>query len=178
MVNTMSTAKKIIKVVCIASVGLSLSGCVGTIAAGLTISDFLTAGSIGSTILTGKGLGEHALDIATEKDCRIIEGIFRSDREVCEYEGSIATEDDFKGLVALIDDSQPEPYTDSVVFALKRLENAENKIIVSNSKKSLLKTLKPVDRNTAITSNPVFQKARVQLTRSMDNYAITLVSDR
>ncbi len=174
----MSTVRKVLKVVCIASVGLSLSGCVGTIVAGLTISDFMTAGSIGSTILTGKGLGEHALDIAAERDCRIIEGIFRSDREICEDEGSIATEGDFKGLVALIDDSQPEPNTDNAVFALNWLENAENKIIISNSKKSSLKALKPVDRNTVISSNPVFQKARVQLTRSTDNYADTVVSNR
>ncbi len=81
----------------------SLSGCAGTIIAGLTLSEILTAGSIGSALITGKGLGEHALDIVTGQDCRILEAVFRKDRAICEPKNSIATEDDFKGLVALLD---------------------------------------------------------------------------
>lgn len=82
---------------------VSLSGCAGTIIAGLTISELLTAGSIGSSLLTGKGLGEHAMDAMTGQDCRILEAVFREDRAICEPHESVATKDDFKGLVALLD---------------------------------------------------------------------------
>lgn len=82
---------------------LSLTGCAETIIAGLTISEILTAGSIGSALLTGKGLGEHALDLVTGQDCRILEAVFRKDRAICEPKDSVATKDDFKGLVALLD---------------------------------------------------------------------------
>ncbi len=82
---------------------ISLTGCAETIIAGLTISELLTAGSIGSALITGKGLGEHALDFVTGQDCRILEAVFRKDRAVCEPKDSIATKDDFKGLVALLD---------------------------------------------------------------------------
>jgi len=81
----------------------SLSGCAGIVIAGLTISELLTAGSIGSALITGKGLGEHALDIVTGQDCRILEAVFRKDRAICEPNGSVATNEDFKGLVALLD---------------------------------------------------------------------------
>lgn len=81
----------------------SLSGCAGIVIAGLTISELLTAGSIGSALITGKGLGELALDAITGQDCRILEAVFRKDRAICEPEGSIATQDDFKGLIALLD---------------------------------------------------------------------------
>lgn len=82
---------------------LAVSGCAETIIVGLTIADLLTAGSITSSILTGKGLGEHALDAVTGQDCRILDAIFRKERAICEPKNSIATKDDFKGLVALLD---------------------------------------------------------------------------
>ncbi|MFT6556701.1 hypothetical protein [Sneathiella sp.] len=82
---------------------ISLTGCAETIIAGLTLSELLTAGSIGSALITGKGLGEHALDLVTGQDCRILEAVFREDRAVCEPKDSVATQGDFKGLVALLD---------------------------------------------------------------------------
>lgn len=84
---------------------LALTGCAETIIAGLTISELLTAGSIVSSIVSGKGLGEHALDVATGQDCRILDAIFRENRAICEPRDSQATKDDFKGLIALIDDA-------------------------------------------------------------------------
>jgi len=84
---------------------LALTGCAETIIAGLTISELLTAGSIVSSIVSGKGLGEHALDVATGQDCRILDAIFRKNRALCEPKNSVATEGDFKGLVALLDDN-------------------------------------------------------------------------
>ena len=82
---------------------LALTGCAETIIAGLTISEIFTGGSIVSSILSGKGFGEHALDIVTGQDCRILDAIFRKDRAICEPKGSDATKDDFKGLIALLD---------------------------------------------------------------------------
>ncbi len=80
-----------------------LSGCSGVVVAGLTLGEILTAGSIGSALLTGKGLGELAMDATTGQDCRILEGVFRQDRAICEPKDSVATQSDFKGLVSLLD---------------------------------------------------------------------------
>jgi hypothetical protein len=51
-----------------------------------------------STAATGKGTTEHAHDMLTGKDCRIIEGVARTDRRVCEARDAPATERDFKGV--------------------------------------------------------------------------------
>ena len=64
-----------------------LGGCVPMLAADAAA----VAGS-------GKGASDHALDAMTGKDCRILEGLTRDDRAVCEEPGSPATAGDFKGL--------------------------------------------------------------------------------
>ena len=71
----------------LAAVGLGVSGC----AAGV-VAD---AASMGAS---GKSLTDHTLDAATGKDCRLIAGATRADRDVCEAPGSAATKRDFKGL--------------------------------------------------------------------------------
>jgi hypothetical protein len=58
----------------------------------------MLAADVASTAATGKGTTEHALDQMTGKDCRIIEGVVRSDRRLCEPWDAPATERDFKGL--------------------------------------------------------------------------------
>lgn len=73
---------------------------VPVVVAGLTLNDIATGFSLTSTVISGKGLGEHVLDVTTGKDCRIIEGVLRKDRQLCEERGSAATEKDFKGLYA------------------------------------------------------------------------------
>ena len=40
-------------------------------------------------------------DLATGKNCRLIEGVVRDDRKVCETQNSPATKKDFKGLSGL-----------------------------------------------------------------------------
>lgn len=105
----MAVIKNIAKVFTILILAVSLSGCAGTIVAGLTLSELLTAGSIGSTLITGKGLGEHAMDMATGKDCRIIEGVFRADRDICEEEGSGATKMISKVLLPFLRNSNRRP---------------------------------------------------------------------
>lgn len=61
----------------------------------------LIGADVASYVGTGKGLGEHALDAVTGEDCRVIEGLMRSDRAVCEQRGAIATATDFKGIFGL-----------------------------------------------------------------------------
>ena len=46
----------------------------------------------------GKGLAEDGVDMATGKDCRLIEGAVRKDRKFCETRGSPETKKDFKGI--------------------------------------------------------------------------------
>ena len=70
-----------------AALALSLGGCVP-----LLVAD------VASGAATGKTTDEHVLSAVTHKDCRVIEGIARADRKVCEEPGSPATEHDFKGI--------------------------------------------------------------------------------
>ena len=57
--------------------------------------------------INGKGLPEDAADLVTGKDCRVIEGIVRKDRQTCETRGSPETRKDFKGLSGLVEDKSP-----------------------------------------------------------------------
>ena len=79
-----------------------LSGCAIPVIAGLTLTELGSATSLASLVLTGKGLGEQALDLATGKDCRVVDALVREDRELCEPNGSPATEKDFKGLSGVV----------------------------------------------------------------------------
>lgn len=51
-----------------------------------------------SVAVSGKGLADHALDMVTRRDCRLLEGLVKEDRALCEEPGSLATLDDFRGL--------------------------------------------------------------------------------
>lgn len=73
--------------------------------AGLTVTELATAGSLATTAATGKGLSEYAMDAATGRDCRIVEGMFRADRHICERKSSPALEDDWRGFL----DARAEP---------------------------------------------------------------------
>jgi hypothetical protein len=59
----------------------------------------LFAGEVGSVAATGKTLNEHAADVATGKDCRVVAALARPDRKLCETRGSAETKGDFKGLM-------------------------------------------------------------------------------
>jgi len=90
-------------------IAFALTGCATPLFAGLTLSEFGLAVSLFTTAATGKGLGEHAMDVATGRDCRVVEGLAREDRTICERENSPALEDDWKGLASLADDTVPSP---------------------------------------------------------------------
>ena len=89
------------------SAGAILSGCALPFAGSLAFTDILTGASILSTAATGKGATEIALDALTGEDCRLLEGALREDRDFCEQPGSAATEEDFKGVVAWLEEDEP-----------------------------------------------------------------------
>jgi hypothetical protein len=84
-----------------------LSGCSTPLFAGLTLGEIGLFGSLFSTAATGKGLGEHAMDVATGDDCRVLEGLARDDRKICERDDSPPTANDWKGLASLAGDPVP-----------------------------------------------------------------------
>lgn len=73
-----------------------LSGCAAAIFGAIPINIFTT--EVIPRAINGKGLVEDGVDLATGKNCRLIEGTVRSDRKVCETKNSPATRKDFKGL--------------------------------------------------------------------------------
>lgn len=87
---------------------LSLGGCGTEVIGGLTLGQLSTGLSLASTLFVGKGTTELAMDVITGRDCRFFEGALRSDRAVCEPYGSLATRDDFRGLMALLDDGSDD----------------------------------------------------------------------
>jgi len=88
----------------------TVTGCSAPIFAGLTVGEFSLAASLVSTAATGKGLGEHAMDAATGRDCRVLEGLAREDRKVCERQDSPVLEDDWQGLAGLADEAGPSAH--------------------------------------------------------------------
>ena len=91
-----------------ALIGSGVSGCVPVIGT-LTLNDLMTGTSLMTTALTGKSLGDHALSMATGKDCSLMDAALEKDRHICEAAGSKATEGEFKGLLAMGEPSKTQP---------------------------------------------------------------------
>lgn len=89
----------------------ALAGCSTPIFAGMTLGEVSVFGSLFSTAATGKGLGDYAMDAATGRDCRIVEGLVREDRKVCERKNSPALAEDWHGLASLDGGTPQPPYT-------------------------------------------------------------------
>ena len=94
---------------------IALSGCATAVVGSLTVSQISTIAGAASTATTGRGLQDHALSAVTGRDCRLLEGIFRQNRHICEEPGSSATEDDFKGFVVMIMGPREEEVTEEPV---------------------------------------------------------------
>jgi len=84
----------------------SLAGCAAVVIAGIPI-DFITAEVVPRAI-NGKGLVEDGVDVVSGKDCRVIEGTVREDRQICEPRGSPATKKDFKGISGVLSHDDEE----------------------------------------------------------------------
>ncbi len=91
------------KTVLAIAVCIGLSGCAAPAIGALTVGQILTVAGISSTIMTGRDLGEHAVSALTGKDCRFLESLLRNGRDFCEERGSVATRDDFGGVIALLE---------------------------------------------------------------------------
>lgn len=94
-----------------AVIGSGVSGCVPVIGT-LTLNDLMTGTSLMATALTGKSLSDHALSVATGKDCSLMDAVLEKDRHICEANGSKATEGEFKGLLAMGGPSKVQPQTE------------------------------------------------------------------
>jgi hypothetical protein len=97
-----AVSRRIFAILGLCLVAGALSGCATAVVGGITVGEITTAAGIASVGTTGKGLPDHALSAMTGKDCRLLEGIFRKNRRICEEPGSPATEHDFRGVVALL----------------------------------------------------------------------------
>jgi len=90
------------------TLALALSGCAAVVIAGIPFGFLAT--EVAPRAVNGKGLAEDGVDLVTGKDCRLIDGVVRDDRHICETRGSPATKKDFKGLSGLTaDDDKPPP---------------------------------------------------------------------
>jgi len=87
---------------------VSTSGCVAV--ATVLTHEAVTGIGLVSMVTTGKGLADHALDAITHKDCRIVSGLVREERQICEPRGSWATQGDFKGLIGYEPGQEEEVY--------------------------------------------------------------------
>jgi len=104
--------------------GLVLSGCATAVVGGITLGEITTAAGIASVGATGKGLPDHALSAMTGKDCRVLEGIVRRNRQICEEPGSPATAEDFHGVVALLHQEESDPQTEVFVPSASTFDGA------------------------------------------------------
>ncbi|MEQ8370172.1 MAG: hypothetical protein RIC83_05840 [Alphaproteobacteria bacterium] len=93
-----------------------LGGCAAPFAAGVGISEFISIASLTGTVAFNKGATDLALDFVTGDDCRVMEGMVREDRNICESIGSAATDRDFKGVVGEVQDG------DLIVVGHRRME--------------------------------------------------------
>lgn len=91
------------KVALAVAVCVGLSGCAAPAIGALTVGQLLTVAGISSTVMTGRDLGEHVVSALTGKDCRFLESLLRNGRAFCETPGSDATQDDFGGVIALLE---------------------------------------------------------------------------
>jgi len=92
----------------IGAVALISSGCAAPIVGALGVSELFTVASLGGTVAFNKGASDLALDIVTGQNCRIVEGIVRKDREICEPDNSVAADEDFKGVVGFVAENQED----------------------------------------------------------------------
>ncbi len=88
---------------------LFASGCTLPAIGALTVDQVFSVVSLGSTLLTGKGVGDHMLTGVTGEDCQVMGAVLNAERELCEPHGAPATKEDFRGIetiVALFEDEE------------------------------------------------------------------------
>jgi len=98
----------LIRIGATAGIALMLSGCAAPVIGALTVGQVWSIAGLVSTVFTGRDLTEHALSEVTGKDCRILESLLNDTRDFCETPGSVATKDDFQGVIALLEDNDKD----------------------------------------------------------------------
>ncbi len=101
-------AKRIFPLAALAIAALALSGCGTVVIGSITLGQISAAAGVASVGTTGKGLQDHALSAVTGRDCRVLEGIVRRGRRICEEVGSPATENDFRGVLVMLNGTGEE----------------------------------------------------------------------
>jgi len=123
----------------IAVFALILSGCATAVVGSITLGQISTAAGVASVGATGKGLPDHALSSVMGQDCRLLEGLVRSTRRVCEVPGSPATENDFRGVVVMLrefgDDTAP-PFSQDAYTAGMSIQFAPTLIRTYGSRRN------------------------------------------
>jgi len=97
-----SLGRRVLPFLAVGTLAIGLSGCATAVIGSITVGQISAAVGVASVSTTGKGLQDHALSVVTGQDCRLVEGIFRRNRRICEEPGSPATENDFPGVVVLL----------------------------------------------------------------------------
>lgn len=110
------TRRVLVATVSVSLVGLA--GCAAPMVAGLTAAQVFTIAGLSATIMTGRDLTEHAVSMVTGKDCRFLETLLRNGRSFCETPDTIATKDDFHGVIALFDKERADTDTKVAAAAL------------------------------------------------------------
>jgi hypothetical protein len=99
-------------------------GCAAPFAAGVGLGEIVSIASLTGTVAFNKGATDLALDMVTGEDCRVVEGMVREDRKICEELGSDATERDFKGVVGEVQDG------DLVVVGHRSMELHDGTVVM------------------------------------------------
>src|SRR3546814_809751 len=105
-----SLGRRVVLISALAGFG-GLAGCAAPIVAGLTSAQLFSLAGLSATIMTGRDFTEHAVSAITGKDCRFLETLLRNGRSFCETPNTIATRDDFHGVLALVNTQSPDAGT-------------------------------------------------------------------
>jgi hypothetical protein len=98
-----------------------LTLCTGCAAGAVGIAANIVAGaSMASLAISGKGLGDQAVSVATGKDCRLLEGMVRSDRGICENYPAVATAEERPAAAEAQADATTAPQPVATEAALRQ----------------------------------------------------------
>ena len=102
----LTSGRKLLRLGAVAALSVTLSGCAAPLIGAITVGQAWSIAGLVSTVFTGRDLTEHALSEVTGKDCRILESLLNDTRDFCETPGTLATQDDFHGVIALLEDGE------------------------------------------------------------------------
>ncbi len=138
-----------------------VSGCAAPLIGAFAMKDIITVVSLSSTVITGKGVAEYAVDAVSGRDCRVIEGVLRQDRDICEVPGSLAARQDFRGIGPILA-RQIEPASSAIMVASRGL-GGQGAAAGGNAEMRLVSLVDYPDADNA-GFGPMWKKPSVGLT--------------